>query len=179
MSLVKDPPSIVLDSPEGRRFLRRVASPRRRLKDRWSIYACERDDWKVTLVTERLNPRTRESRRVSVSTDAVVSVDYDRCGDRLVADEHGDKRVVVVPRSRYVHLETWETAIAVRLLLDGWRLSIRHHAGSPKSATLGLAFAEVVARPPAEWNTVGDVVLGSQTITKNGLTICRGACSCD
>lgn len=178
MSLVKDPPSIVLDSPEGRRFLRRVASPRRRLKDRWQIFAGDNSGWKVLFVTERLNPRTRKSRRIIVETDATMTLDG-QTGERVVAGADDQPATVIVPRARYVRLESWETTIAARLLVDGWRLSIRHHAGSPKSASLGLGFAEVVARPPVEWNTVGDVTVGSQTITKNGITIVRGACSCD
>jgi len=175
MSIVRDPQSIAIESDEGRRFLRRVVSPRRRLKDRWSIVASSDENWTVRFECERYSRRTRAWVKAEVATDITVTLTGET-GERVRGD--GDhERSVFVPQARRLRLDSWETAIAARLLRDGWRLCIRHHVGSPRSANLGLAFVECVARPPLDWQTVGDVVIGHTTIFQNGSVLVQGGVS--
>jgi hypothetical protein len=62
-----------------------------------------------------------------------------------------------------------DTATAATLLADGWRLAVRHSAGSISSRREGLAFVSFLAFKGAMEVTI------AETVYCRGRQICHGA----
>jgi hypothetical protein len=164
--------TVELASPEGRKFLRRVAS-KRGWREGWRLVANANEGWLVTFWRhEDAKAVGDSSRYVDVVTDERVSVH----GKTGTVKPGSDGRDVIVPSATSVSLISCDASLAARLLLDGWKLSIRHSAGSQTSSKVGLAFVQLIATPPEKDGVYCcGLSLGGETVTQNGVTVCGGA----
>jgi hypothetical protein len=158
-------------TPEGKKFLRRVA--RRKQGEDWKAYASEATGWllhfwrDIDIYGDVGEPDVR----VTVETNQLVCL----FGKKGTVKAFEDAKEVIVPECRRVHLNAADTATVAKLLLDGWRLTVVHSSGSPHSSEHGLAFVRLTLenRLGNNWD---EVQIGGETVYVNGVRVASGAC---
>lgn len=164
--------TVAVDSPAGRRLLRRIAKGEKNWRDGWRFCAHASTGWRLSFVRTIAGATGEPDRTVDVETDATISVDMMRISDRRPFD---DGETVTVPAARYVAGGGATARTVARFLADGWRLAIEHSAGSTASSRHGLAFVRFVAY--RDGYTVSATI--DETVAVNGSTVCRGSVSVD
>lgn len=164
--------SITIDSKEGRAFLRKVARSRHEWREEWRLHAGPQTNWNVTFTRTVSGDVGEPDHVVTVETDAPVHL-YGQSG--LVPDE-GPHRVTV-PAATRLWLCGADARTAAKLLLEGWRFTVVHSAGSPSSREHGLAFLYLTVERRGEkaddnWDSLE---LGGQSVFVDGNFVIRGA----
>lgn len=149
--------SVSIDSPEGKKFLRRVAN---RPEEGWIFWTSAAAEWRGEF-RRKIESRTGDaSAVVTVETDVYASV-YGQPGE---VGEEGD--TTTIPAVRFV---STNGANVAALLLAGFRLRLSYDRGSIRSREEGLAFLRLSAHLP---NNYGGGVDLESTVTKNGRILC-------
>jgi hypothetical protein len=152
--------TVSIDSPEGKRFLRRVAN---RPDDGWTFWATAANGWRGEFRRAVDGKRPGDACAiVTIETDISASV-TGRPGD----DSDSDGPRVFVPEAKFVH--THGPTVAA-LLLAGFRLTLSYSRGSIKTRNEGLGFVAFGAYP-AGVSSYRSVDIET-VITKNGKVIC-------
>jgi hypothetical protein len=149
-----------LSSRHGKKFLDRVASG----KEDWRLVVLPRTEWRVSFIRDSGYDSSTEivtSERVTIERpfreedSGEFSDDVQCCGVWLL---HRD------------------AATAAKLLRDGWRFRVRHHAGFEVSRELRLSVVEFIAVPPFEGSPLA---IGGVTVVDGDWkrTVIGGACS--
>jgi hypothetical protein len=146
-----------LTSRHGRRILKTIASGR----EDWRIVILPRNGWRVSLVRS-----TGGVGEAEIVTSEKVSI------ERPFRGEYDIPEVQCVG----AWLIGSDAATAARLLLDGWRLRVRHHHGSELSREMKMQIVELLAVPPFGGN---GLAIGGATLVDDDWkrTVIGGACS--
>lgn len=161
---------IAIESKEGKAFLRKVARSKHEWKNEWHFRASPETDWKIVFNRTVCGEIGDPDVYVQVETDAVVSLDGK--GGKVKSFHDSDE--VFVPAATVARLNGSDVRTAARFLLDGWRFSIKHSAGSTSSSKHGLAFLSLhVEKHTSEnWD---DLEIGCASVFVNGSFVIRGA----
>jgi len=158
--------SVEIESKEGKRFLRQV------IRDcDWRERASAGTDWRVEVSRTIKGATGQPDTTVTVRTDAVVG----KSGKLGLVQAFSDSKPVQVVAPSAMFCWNTESAVLAKMLLDGSRLTICASSGSTHSSQLGLAFYRLEAT--ISGCAYGSVVVGCETVSKDGQTIISGAVS--
>ena len=158
--------SIEIESKAGRAFLRKVANNDFPMDNGWKAYASEATQWKWRFSREIDNGIGMPRTLIEVTTNSRC------CGastERETKQSFHDSKPVTLLGIRSVHIHWSACKMLAKLLLDGFSARVERSAGSVSSSEHGLSFYSLEMRGP-----IGSVYLGSDTIAKDGRTICGG-----
>ena len=161
--------TVSIDSPAGRKLLRRVATRR----EDWHFRADAADGWRVTFWRRADGEPGDAAVTVTVETDAAVTVSG-RTGDD-VRPFH-DAEPVAVPAATRAHCWGADCRTIAGLMLAGWKLAIEHGAGSTSSSRHGLAFQRLELYRYDKAGNMETVGIG-QTVYAHGGQIIAGPVS--
>jgi hypothetical protein len=149
--------SVSLDSPEGKKLLRKIVKERHD----WRFSANATDGWRLTF-TREVKGRTGEpNATIVVETDSVIPL----------LTGWSEEREGLPPAPRWVNGRMASTVAT--LLLAGCSLAVRTSSGSQRSREHGISYSSLVARFPDAW----DEVAIDTTTYVNGLIVSYGAVS--
>lgn len=149
---------IDVDTPAGKKFLRRVARNR---GEGWRLRAMA-PGWKIEFSRDVAPGAPGDSRTVvTVETNAEIA--------RLQWNET-DTGEDLPPETARITCSETDTRTAARLMADGWRPIVRRHSGSDCCREAGLAFADFGLME----STGGEVTI-STTVYQNGRVLLRCA----
>lgn len=163
--------SVAIDTPAGRRLLRRIAADGKR-GEGWRFRADDSTGWRVVFSRDVDGAPGDPRVTVTVETDAEIYVDRHRTGPAVRSFD--DCEPVNVPAARYVSGWGGACRTVAHFLADGWRLSVDHSAGSVSSSRHGIAFIRLEAYRSG-WTISATI---DTTVCVDGAQVCSGSVHC-
>lgn len=160
-----------LSTPEGKRFLRRVAT---RPGEDWHFRAEASDGWRVNF-WRRAKPEAAGDSEVNITVDTDETILVQ--GRTGLVKSFSDSSEVIVPSARRAHAWGVDCRTIAALLAEGWKLEVYHNSGSTSSSHHGLAFLSLQMYRRTKTGEQA-VTIGDSTF-KDGQQIISGPVSVD